>query len=337
MPISYRQSGVDIDAGDAFVEAIKPLAQSTHRPGVVGSLGGFAGLFHLEPGKYRDPLLVSSTDGVGTKLKLAFAANLHHTVGIDLVAMSVNDLVVTGAEPLFFLDYFATGKLDVAQGRAIVSGVAEGCRQAGCALLGGETAEMPGLYARGEYDLAGFAVGVVERDELLGPERVREGDVLVGIASSGLHSNGFSLVRRVFLERGQPDQALLEELLTPTTIYVRYALALKAQGQLHALAHITGSGLPGNLPRVVPETLAVELRRGSWPEPPIFQRLRREGPVDDADMLHTFNLGLGLVAILPATAAPAAQALAAEHGFGSWQVGRIVRRDGGPDFRLLDG
>jgi phosphoribosylformylglycinamidine cyclo-ligase len=258
-------------------------------------------------------------------------------VGIDLVAMSVNDLVVTGAEPLFFLDYFATGKLDVEQGRAIISGVAEGCRQARCALLGGETAEMPGLYARGEYDLAGFAVGVVERDELLGTERVREGDVLVGIASSGLHSNGFSLVRKVFLDRGQPDQALLEELLTPTHIYVRYALALKAQGQLHALAHITGSGLPGNLPRVVPETLAVELRRGSWPEPAIFQRLRREGPVDDAEMLNTFNLGLGLVAILPAAAAPAAQALAAQHGYGSWQVGRIVRRDGGADFRMLDG
>ncbi len=337
MPITYREAGVDIEAGDAFVDAIKPLAASTSRPEVEGSLGGFSGLFRLDLARYRQPLLVSSTDGVGTKLKVAFAADRHHTVGIDLVAMSVNDLVVTGAEPLFFLDYFATGSLDLERAKAVVAGVAEGCRQAGCALLGGETAEMPGLYARGEYDLAGFAVGIVERDELLGPARVQAGDTLLGVASSGLHSNGFSLARRVLLERGAPDPALLEELLTPTHIYVRFALALKAQGQLHALAHITGSGLPGNLPRVVPDGLAVELRRGSWPEPAIFQRLRREGPVDDEDMLRTFNLGLGLVAILPAGAVPAAQALASQHGYQSWQVGRVVPREGGADFRLLGG
>jgi phosphoribosylformylglycinamidine cyclo-ligase len=337
MPITYRQAGVDIEAGDSFVDAIKPLVESTRRPEVEGSLGGFAGLFRLEPGRYREPLLVSSTDGVGTKLKVAFAAGRHDTVGIDLVAMCVNDLVVTGAEPLFFLDYFATGRLEVAQGRAVLEGIAEGCRQAGCALLGGETAEMPGLYAAGEYDLAGFAVGVVERSELLGPARVQAGDALLGVASSGLHSNGFSLARRVLLEPGPAGPELLAELLRPTHIYVRLALALKQQVALHALAHITGSGLPGNLPRVVPDHLAVELVRGSWPEPDIFGRIRAAGPVEDAEMLATFNLGLGLVVLLPPADLPRARALAAEHGLASWEVGRVAPRAGGADFRLVTG
>jgi phosphoribosylformylglycinamidine cyclo-ligase len=342
MPLTYKDAGVDIDAGDAFVDAIGPLAASTHRPEVLGSLGGFSGLFRLDTDKYREPLLVAATDGVGTKLKLAFLSGQHETVGVDLVAMCVNDLVVCGAEPLFFLDYFATGKLEPAQGRSVVAGIAEGCRQAGCALLGGETAEMPGFYQAGEYDLAGFAVGVVDKPKLLGPERVCGDDVVLGLASSGLHSNGFSLVRKAMLpSQDDPerrmDPGLLATLLRPTRIYVRACLDLMARTQLHALAHITGGGLPGNLPRSLPEGLAAELVLGSWTVPEVFERVRAAGQVSFDEMLRTFNLGVGMIALLPRSDLEGARRLLAEHGIESWEIGRLVARAAGEEqFRLIE-
>jgi phosphoribosylformylglycinamidine cyclo-ligase len=313
------------------------MVESTMRPEVIGSLGGFSGLFSLNTGRYRDPLLVASTDGVGTKLKVANLAGNHETVGIDLVAMCVNDIVVCGAEPLFFLDYFATSHLDVEQGKQVVSGIAEGCRQAGCALLGGETAEMPGFYQPGEYDLAGFAVGVVERDGVLGTHKVKDGDALLGLASSGLHSNGFSLVRKVLVERagGSLDDVpaglsvpLREELLRPTRIYVKLCLELTKQADVHALAHITGGGLPGNLPRVLPENLKATVQNGSWTVPAVFQLMKQAGPVEDAEMLRTFNLGLGMVAVLGADSLDAAREVASGHGVESWVIGKVEAREG---------
>jgi len=316
---AYRDAGVDIEAGDALVERIKPLAASTHRPGVLGGLGGFGGLF-APPAGYRDPVLVSGTDGVGTKLLVAQALGRHHTIGIDLVAMCVNDIAVSGAEPLFFLDYFATGQLSVDEAARVVEGIAEGCRQAGCALLGGETAEMPGMYAPGHYDLAGFAVGIVERDALLDGREVRPGWRLVGLPSSGLHSNGYSLVRKVLMEAGRFDLhadpgglggPLGEVLLTPTRIYVAQLRALRSAHPIGALAHITGGGLPGNLPRVLPEGCGVRLYDASWELPPVMRLLQREGALSDDDMLRTFNCGIGMVCAVPAEAA---EALAADAG-----------------------
>jgi len=316
---AYRDAGVDIEAGDALVERIKPLAASTHRPGVVGGLGGFGGLFAMPEG-FTDPVLVSGTDGVGTKLLVAQALGRHDTIGIDLVAMCVNDIVVSGAEPLFFLDYFATGRLSVDEGAEVVGGIAEGCRQAGCALLGGETAEMPGMYAPGHYDLAGFAVGVVERSAILDGSAVRPGWRLVGLPSSGLHSNGYSLVRKVLVDSGRFDMGvdpgglrapLGEVLLTPTRIYVKELLALRATHPIGALAHITGGGLPGNLPRVLPEGCGVTLFDSSWVVPPIMRLLQEEGHLSDDDLLRTFNCGIGMVAAVPAEAA---EALAQEAG-----------------------
>ncbi len=339
MSLTYKDAGVDIDAGDAFVKAIAKLARSTLRPEVIGSLGGFSGLFRLDASRWRDPLLVAATDGVGTKLKLAFLSGQHDTVGIDLVAMCANDLVVCGAETLFFLDYFATGRLDPEQGRAVVAGIAEGCRQAGCALLGGETAEMPGFYRKGEYDLAGFAVGVVDRERMLGPERVRPGDVLLGMASSGLHANGFSLVRKALLRDtvSDPDQELLGQLLSPTRIYVRACLELIEQTGIHALAHVTGGGLPGNLPRALPDGLAVEVEWGSWPVPEIFDRVQTTGRVERAEMLRTFNLGVGMVALLPGADLERARQILAERGIASFEIGRVIDRPAdGEAFHLLD-
>ncbi|MBN2494487.1 MAG: phosphoribosylformylglycinamidine cyclo-ligase [Deltaproteobacteria bacterium] len=327
MPTTYRESGVDIEAGERFVSQIAALAESTHRPEVIGSLGGFSGLFALRAGQLREPLLVASTDGVGTKLKIAFQAGRHDSVGIDLVAMCVNDLVVCGAEPLFFLDYFATAALDIEQGRQVVAGIAEGCRQAGCALLGGETAEMPGLYASGEYDLAGFAVGLVDRTALLSSERVRGGDVLLGLASSGLHSNGFSLVRKVLdLESAGGEQ--LDELLIPTRIYVRSCLALRAQlgEDLHALAHITGGGLPGNLPRVLPGNLAVRIDPGSWTVPDVFVRIQSAGGIADQEMMRTFNMGIGMVAVLAPNRLDEALRILGEHGQSACPIGQVIDR-----------
>ncbi len=339
MPITYKDAGVDIDAGDALVERIKPLARLAQRPEVVGSIGGFAGLCGL-PAGYRDPLLVSGTDGVGTKLKSAFATGRHDTVGIDLVAMSVNDVAVTGAEALFFLDYFATGKLEVGVAEKVIAGIAEGCRQAGCALLGGETAELPGFYAAGEYDLAGFAVGVVERDQVRDGRGLAEGDALVGVASSGLHSNGHSLARRVLLDElklgwdARPAElagaSVADELLRPTRIYVAALRSLTRAGVAwRGAAHITGGGLIDNPPRFVPEGsgLALRLRPGAWPVPPIFGLIAKAG-VAEGEMRRTFNMGLGLVVAVPAGEVDRAIDALQAAGERAWRVGEVIRRAG---------
>jgi phosphoribosylformylglycinamidine cyclo-ligase len=294
-PLTYKEAGVDIDAGDALVEHIKPLAKSTDRRGVIGGLGGFGGLFDLKAAGFRDPILVSGTDGVGTKLKVAIEAGIPDTVGIDLVAMCVNDIVVQGAEPLFFLDYYATGRLEVETGRRIVAGIAEGCRRAGCALIGGETAEMPGMYAEGDYDLAGFAVGAAERDQLLPRPDIAPGDVVLGLTSSGLHSNGFSLVRKVMVRESHDIAALLE----PTRIYVKPLLqAIRGTQAIKGLAHITGGGLPGNVPRCLPEAMRARLDARRWHAPPVFGWLQRAGNVPTDDMLRTFNCGLGMIVVV---------------------------------------
>jgi phosphoribosylformylglycinamidine cyclo-ligase len=327
---------VDIEAGDALVERIKPLAKSTDRKGTMGGLGGFGALFDLKAAGFTDPVLVSSTDGVGTKLRLAIEAGHHAEVGIDLVAMCVNDLVVQGAEPLFFLDYFATGKLDVAQAAEVVAGIAEGCRQAGCALVGGETAEMPGMYRAGDYDLAGFSVGAAERGHLL-PRAVAPGDVLIGLASTGVHSNGFSLVRRVVEASGvaldapapfAPQGPLGRALLTPTRIYVRSVLALHRSGLLKAAAHITGGGLPGNLPRVLPEGVVAEVEAGSWPVPDVFTWLAQVGGVAEEEMLRVFNCGLGMVLVVAEADSEVALTALRAAGQEAHVVGRLATGEG---------
>jgi len=331
---TYRDAGVDIDAGEALVEAIKPLARATHRPGVLGGIGGFGALFDLRAAGFADPVLVSTTDGVGTKLKVAIETGLHDQVGIDLVAMCVNDLVVQGAEPLFFLDYFATGRLSVEQARRVVGGIAEGCRQAGCALVGGETAEMPGMYAAGDYDLAGFAVGAAERGRLL-PRDVAPGDAILGLAASGVHSNGFSLVRRIVVGSsagwGEPapfahGQSIGEALLAPTRIYVKPLLALHRAGLLKAAAHITGGGLPGNLPRVLPENTVAMLDAASWTLPPIFGWLARRGEVAAAEMLRVFNCGIGMALVV--SDAAAATAMLAAQGETVFAIGHVAPGSG---------
>ena len=327
--LDYRTAGVDIDAGEALVEAIKPLARATNRAGVLGGLGGFGALFDLKAAGFTDPVLVSTTDGVGTKLKIAIETGIHDTVGIDLVAMCVNDLIVQGAEPLFFLDYFATGKLDVAQARTVIAGIAEGCRQAGCALVGGETAEMPGMYGSGDYDLAGFSVGAAERGFLL-PGVVVPGDAILGLGSAGVHSNGFSLVRKIVEASGLGwhDPApfavgltLGSALMAPTRIYVRSVLALHRTGLLKAAAHITGGGLPGNLPRVLPSGTAAVLN-SAWPVPPMFAWLACAGGVAPEEMLRVFNCGVGMALVV---ADPdAASRLLAELGEQVSRIGTIV-------------
>ncbi len=332
--VTYRDAGVDITAGDALVDRIKPLARATSRPGVMGSLGGFGALFDLRAAGFRDPVLVSTTDGVGTKLKIAIETGLHDTVGIDLVAMCVNDLVVQGAEPLFFLDYFATGALSVEQAARVIAGIAEGCQQAGCALVGGETAEMPGLYAAGDYDLAGFSVGAAERNALL-PAGVAAGDAILGLASSGVHSNGFSLVRRIVEISGlgwdatapwTPGETLAEALLQPTRIYVRAMLALHRAGLLRAAAHITGGGLPGNVPRMLPDGMRAVLDTGAWPLPPVFRWLAQTGGVAADEMLRVFNCGVGMALVVSDSAA--ATALLAGHGETVFPIGRVEACDG---------
>jgi phosphoribosylformylglycinamidine cyclo-ligase len=338
---TYRQAGVDIDAGNEFVRRIKPLVRSTFRPEVLTDLGGFGGLFKLQTDRYKEPVLVSGTDGVGTKLKIAFLMDKHDTVGIDLVAMCVNDIAVSGAEPLFFLDYFATGKLAVSKGEAVVRGIAEGCRQAGCALIGGETAEMPSFYPEGEYDLAGFAVGVVDKPKIIDGATVKPGDVLVGLASTGLHSNGFSLARRALFEDGgldvrsklvDLDRPLGDVLLTPTRIYAKQVLALAAEFQVKGIAHITGGGLTENLPRVFPKDCKAQLRRGSWPLPPIFSLIRKIGRVDEAEMYRVFNMGIGLVLIVPARDADAVIAKAATLGDKGYKIGEMVSGEPGVEY-----
>lgn len=340
-PVTYAEAGVDIDAGEALVEAIKPFTKSTARPGADGALGGFGGLFDLRAAGFKDPVLVSGTDGVGTKLKVAIEADMHDGVGIDLVAMSVNDVVVQGAEPLFFLDYFATGKLKVPRATAVVRGVAEGCRQAGCALIGGETAEMPSMYAGEDYDLAGFCVGAAERGDLLPRAGIQAGDVVLGLASSGLHSNGFSLARRVVERNGlsyktlapfDKTKTLAEALLEPTRIYVRSALAAHRAKLAKGFAHITGGGLTENIPRVIPDGSDVEIALGAWTLPPLFRWLMQEGPVDPLEMLRTFNCGIGFIAICAKADAGALKQLLAHHGETVFELGRLI--PGGGEARV---
>ena len=337
--LTYSDAGVDIDAGNLMVEKIKPAVRSTRRPGADGEIGGFGGLFDLKAAGFKDPVLVAANDGVGTKLKIAIDADRHDTVGIDLVAMCVNDLVVQGAEPLFFLDYFATGKLDPEQGAAIVEGIAEGCRQAGCALIGGETAEMPGMYSHGDYDLAGFAVGAAERGQLLPAVDIAEGDVNLGLASSGVHSNGYSLVRKIVTLSGlawdapapfDSAKSLGEALLTPTKIYVKPLLkAIRETGAIKALAHITGGGFPENIPRVLPKHLAAEIDLAAVKAPAVFSWLAKTGGVEAKEMLRTFNCGVGMIAVVPADKADTvASALSAE-GETVFRLGRMVAREEG--------
>jgi phosphoribosylformylglycinamidine cyclo-ligase len=331
--LSYRDAGVDIDAGDRLVQRIKPLAAATARPGVLSGLGGFGGLFEL-PSGYREPVLVSGTDGVGTKLRLAIDLGDHGGVGIDLVAMCANDIVVTGAEPLFFLDYYATGRLSVDQAAIVVAGIAEGCRQAGCALIGGETAEMPGMYQDQDYDLAGFCVGIVEKQAIITADRVKAGDALVALGSSGAHSNGYSLIRKVLeLTKADPtrpfDGATLgERLLAPTRIYVPALLALMDDYDVHGLAHITGGGITENLPRCLPGGSRALVDLASWSRPALFQWLQDEGGIADAELLRTFNCGVGMIACLPSDQAQAACARLAELGEQAWVAGRVEAGDG---------
>ncbi|MBK6999625.1 MAG: phosphoribosylformylglycinamidine cyclo-ligase [Rhodoferax sp.] len=331
-PLSYKDAGVDIDAGDTLVERIKPLAKKTLREGVLAGIGGFGALFEV-PKRYREPVLVSGTDGVGTKLKLAFEWGMHNTVGIDLVAMSVNDVLVQGAEPLFFLDYFACGKLDVDTATAVVGGIALGCEESGCALIGGETAEMPGMYPPGEYDLAGFAVGVVEKSRILTGTDVQSGDVVLGLASSGVHSNGFSLVRKCIERAGDALPATLDgkpfrqAIMEPTRLYVKSVLAALAQHPIKALAHITGGGLLENIPRVLPEGLSAHLQKGSWPQSELFSWLQQTARIDDTEMNRTFNNGIGMVVILDAAHALDCARTLRAHGETVYTIGHIVPRD----------
>jgi phosphoribosylformylglycinamidine cyclo-ligase len=338
--MTYRDAGVDIDAGDALVDHIKPLAKATSRSGVMGGLGGFGALFDLKAAGFADPVLVSSTDGVGTKLRIAIDTGRHDGVGIDLVAMCVNDLVVQGAEPLFFLDYFATGKLAVAEAARVIAGIAKGCAIAGCALVGGETAEMPGMYGSGDYDLAGFSVGAAERADLL-PKQVRAGDVVLGLASSGVHSNGFSLVRRIVAagNAGWGDPApfasgktLAEALLEPTRIYVKSLLALHRAGLLLAAAHITGGGLPGNVPRVLPDGFRAVIDGGAWPLPAVFAWLARTGGVVPEEMLRVFNCGIGMALVV--RDAEAATALLTEAGETVYRLGHLETCEGEAELRI---
>jgi phosphoribosylformylglycinamidine cyclo-ligase len=331
--LSYRDAGVDIDAGDALVEAIKPFAKRTMREGVMGGLGGFGAMFEISK-KYKEPVLVSGTDGVGTKLKLAFELNRHDTVGIDLVAMSVNDILVQGAEPLFFLDYFACGKLDVAIATDVIKGIAQGCEQAGCALIGGETAEMPSMYPAGEYDLAGFAVGAVEKSKIIDGTKIAPGDVILGLASSGVHSNGYSLVRKI-IEVAKPDlegdfhgRKLADVLMQPTRIYVKPLLALMASMEVKGMVHITGGGLVENIPRVLQPGLVAELDSKSWTLPPLFTWLQQHGGVADAEMHRVFNCGIGMTVIVSQENAAAAIAQLEEAGEIVYTIGKIRARLG---------
>ena len=329
-PLTYRDSGVDIDRGNRLVERIKSAARTTSRPGLLAGIGGFGALFEIPTGRYRQPVLVSGTDGVGTKLRLALDSGRHRGVGIDLVAMCVNDILTLGAEPLYFLDYFATGKLDEDLAATVIEGIAEGCRQAGAALIGGETAEMPGMYAGSDYDLAGFCVGVVEREQIIDGQRIRAGDRVLGLASSGPHSNGFSLIRQVLarsalnLEDAFDNRSLAEVLLVPTRIYVSSVRdAISRHVGINGIAHITGGGLLENVPRVLPRGLSARIHRDSWPRPPVFDWLQSEGSIDDMEMLRTFNCGIGLVLVVARDEARAVAGYLAERGEQVFEIGHI--------------
>ena len=332
--LSYRDAGVDIDAGDRLVENIKPFAKRTMRPEVLGGLGGFGALVEIGK-KYQNPVLVSGTDGVGTKLKLAFDWDKHDTVGIDLVAMSVNDILVQGAEPLFFLDYFACGKLDVARATDVIKGIAQGCEESGCALIGGETAEMPGMYPEGEYDLAGFAVGVVEKERVINGRSIKAGDVVLGLASNGAHSNGYSLIRKI-IERDQPDldaefdngKTLREAVIAPTRLYVKPILAALKQFEIKGMAHITGGGITENVPRILPENTVAQIDAEAWELPKLFQWLQQAGNVETQEMYRTFNCGIGMVVVIAEEDADAVQAFLTEQGETVYRLGVIRERSG---------
>ena len=329
---AYQKAGVDLAAADEAVERLKPLAKRTLRPEVLSGLGGFGGLFALNQSKYKNPVLVSGTDGVGTKLKLAFELDKHETIGIDLVAMCVNDILVQGAEPLFFLDYLACGKLFPQKVEAVVKGISEGCLQSGCALLGGETAEMPGMYKTAEYDLAGFAVGAVEREKLIDGSKIEAGNVLLGLASSGVHSNGFSLVHRILAENSQSLNSNLpgtaetigEALLTPTRIYVKSILKLLEVVDVRGMSHITGGGLPGNVPRMLPENAVAEIDKSAWPDLPIFSFLRKESGLPDEELFPVFNMGIGFVICIPESAEKIAKEILEQNGETVYRIGQIV-------------
>ncbi len=341
--LTYKDAGVDIDAGNALVEAIKPVAKATARPEVMASLGGFGALFELPIHKYRQPVLVSGTDGVGTKLRLAIDYDKHDQVGIDLVAMCVNDLVVQGAEPLFFLDYYATGKLDIYVAKSVIEGIGEGCRQAGCALIGGETAEMPGMYPDGDYDLAGFCVGIVEKDALIDGSQVQPGDVILGLASSGPHSNGYSLIRKILEVTGtdpqQPlgDTPLIDLLMAPTRIYVKPLLTLFKQVPVHALSHITGGGLLENIPRVLPQGTAAHINIGSWQRPVVFDWLQEAGNIDPVELHRTFNCGIGMAVIVSPDTADQAKAVLEAAGETVYTIGTIQASTDATPHVVLEG
>ncbi len=340
--LTYRDAGVDIDTGNALVQDIKADVERTRRPEVLGGLGGFGGLFELPPGRWTHPVLVAGTDGVGTKLKLAQQAGIMRGLGVDLVAMCVNDVLVQGAEPLFFLDYYATGHLDRAQAAAVVAGIADGCEQAGAALIGGETAELPGLYARGDFDLAGFCVGAVEKSQLIDGSRVQAGDQLVGLPSSGAHANGYSLIRKVLERSGQSldaalgDTTLGSALIAPTRIYVKTVLHLLSSLPVHAMAHITGGGLPENLPRVLPDACAARIAADSWTRPAVFDWIQRHGDIEDAEMYRTFNCGIGFVLVVPAERLDDTLAACGERGESAVHLGEIVPSQAGqPRLRIV--
>ena len=336
MGLTYKDAGVDIDAGNELVTRIKGAVKSTHRDGVISDLGGFGGLFELAAHKYQHPVLVSGTDGVGTKLKLAHQLNIHDSIGIDLVAMCVNDVIVQGAEPLFFLDYFATGKLDVNDSAAVVTGIAEGCKQAGAALIGGETAEMPGMYADGEYDLAGFCVGVADKANIITGAKVTAGDVVIGLHSSGVHSNGFSLVNKLIEQNNLSlhdefsDSTLGQTLLTPTKIYVKAVLDLIKQCDVHGLCHVTGGGITENLPRVLPSDLIAEIKLQSWKRLPIFDWIQQQGNVAEEEMLRVFNCGIGMIVITPSAHANQVVNICSQHSINADIIGQINMGNGTP-------
>ena len=346
-PVTYRDAGVDIDAGNALVEAIKPLVKATRRSGADSDLGGFGGLFDLKAAGFNDPILVAANDGVGTKLKIAVDTGRHETIGIDLVAMCVNDLIVQGAEPLFFLDYFACAKLDTETAAQVIAGIAEGCRRAGCALIGGETAEMPGMYAEGDYDLAGFSVGAAERGQLLPRNDMREGDIVLGLPSTGVHSNGYSLVRKLVENEGlawsdqapfDVDRTVAEALLEPTQIYVKPLLqAIRDTGQIKALAHITGGGLTENIPRVLADNLAVEIEMSAWVAPPVFSWLQTVAQLDTAEFARTFNAGIGMVVVVSSEASDAVMQALSDAGQPAVVIGAVQSRGEGEDQVKLNG
>jgi phosphoribosylformylglycinamidine cyclo-ligase len=335
--LTYKKAGVDIDEGDRFVSLISPMVKKTFRPEVMMDIGSFGALFKLDIKKYKEPVLVSGTDGVGTKLKIAFMMDRHDTIGIDLVAMCVNDILTLGAEPLFFLDYFATGKLKPEKAKDVIKGITEGCAESGCSLIGGETAEMPGFYSENEYDLAGFAVGVVDRDEIIDGSKIKDGDAIIGLASSGMHSNGYSLARKVFFDAANlsvntyvPElgATIGEELLKPTRIYVKAFNALKGKVDIHGMAHITGGGIAGNVPRVIKEGLTAVINRGSWPVPPVFNLIKNLGNVPDADMKKTFNMGIGYVIIIDKMYKDFTISALSHIGFDAYCIGTIEEKGG---------